>query len=372
MQVIEYLQKHSSDKLTSELGIKYRPYNLDGDTGIAVLNYSQIDSPKTHPIVIECRGLIIDKNTFDIICRPFDRFFNYGEAPETCEDFDITRAIAFEKIDGSLIKIYNYGGTWYAGTKGTAFAESPVNGYEMTFFDLVCSSLGVQDHKEFTQLCDSCLVNNVTYLFEVTSLENRVVKRYDDHGLWYLGARITDTGEDISCTDGALSSVKDLGCKLPEIFVFDTISHCLDAAKELTNLDEGYVLHDPVSNKRVKVKSPAYVAVHHLRGEGLNPKRVKQLVLTGEEAEYLKYFPEDRDFVDPYVDALFKFECDVIASHKQYKYIEGQKEFALSIKSLPFNSLLFQSRKFECCPWNFFGSLDENRKLKLFNAYLGE
>ncbi len=36
-----------------------------------------------------------------------------------------------------------------------------------------------------------------------------------------------------------------------------------------------------------KIKSPSYVAIHHLRGEGLCPKKIAELILINETDEYL-------------------------------------------------------------------------------------
>jgi hypothetical protein len=51
------------------------------DCGISKLNYDQIESAKAHPVVMECRGLILSYPHGEVVARSFDRFFNYGEVP---------------------------------------------------------------------------------------------------------------------------------------------------------------------------------------------------------------------------------------------------------------------------------------------------
>ena len=58
MHVIKYLKEHGISKLQEELSIKVRNY----DNGLMVLNYHQLNSPSSHPIVKECRSLILDKD----------------------------------------------------------------------------------------------------------------------------------------------------------------------------------------------------------------------------------------------------------------------------------------------------------------------
>lgn len=372
MQVIEFIKEKGLEALTSELGIKVKDYP---EHNLVVLNYSQIDSPKTHPVVRECRGLILQRDNLKVLCRPFDRFFNAGEAPETVEDFDITRAVALEKVDGSLIKIWcDRGGKWRCATRGTAFAESSVNDSNLTFAELVYRAVGCEDTGilGFQGQCEKHLERHVTYLFELTSQENRVVTRYEGTTLWYLGARETETGIDLTDNLGQMFSAKGIGAKEIKHFKFDTLEHALEASQGLKDLQEGYVLFDKVSHKRIKVKSPAYVAVHHLRGEGLNPKRIKQLVLTNEQDEYLKYFPEDADFVDPYVVKLALLESNMSEAYNMYREELSQKDFALKVKDFGFSAILFQARQRGLEPYEVWASANEGMKYKIFSNFVGE
>lgn len=74
---------------------------------LVILNYDQIESPKTHPVVRECRGLVLEKDTWNVVARAFTRFFNYGETD--CQ-FDWSKFTATTKEDGSLLLLYRYAG----------------------------------------------------------------------------------------------------------------------------------------------------------------------------------------------------------------------------------------------------------------------
>jgi T4 RnlA family RNA ligase len=349
MKVVEYIKTKGLDAL-DEFGIILKKY----PEGLIVLNYNQIESPKTNPMVIECRGLILD-GQFNVVSRSFDRFFNYGENGAT---FNPSVATVYEKIDGSLIKIYFYKGTWYVSTRGTAFAESKVNGFDITFQDMVYKALEVSSHQEFNELCCKWLSIELTYIFEVTGFENRVVTRYSGYSLWFLSARNNKTGEYHS--HEVQVDVTLFGAVFPKRFKFDSIEACIDTAKSLPDLQEGYVAYHegvPVC----KIKSPTYVAVHHIRGEGLSPKRIAEIVVLNEQDEYLKYFPEDEQYFKPYVEAL-EFQLKSAQHHYcKYKNIQDQKEFALSVIDLPYSHLLFQARKTK-----------EDNIQKVFNSFPAE
>jgi len=72
----------------------------------------------------------------------------------------------------------------------------------------------------------------------------------------------------------------------------------IEAAKELPVNEEGYVVCDSKFN-RVKVKSPTYVNLHHIKGNGvLSFARGIDLVRDNELEEVLTYFPEFAKHLD--------------------------------------------------------------------------
>ena len=341
MKTIEFLKDNSGDfsKITEAFGIKVKDYPFEK---LVVLNYDQINPLKMEPIVQECRGLILDYN-LNIICRPFDRFFNYGEA-ET-DKMDLTGYTYFPKLDGSLIKVYYWNGSWRIATRGTAFAESDVGGWGITFEQLALKAAGCENMQEFNSRCDKAnMPQRGTYLFELTAMENRVVTQYSTPQLTLLSVRDNLTG-DFTNMKYEVSLPQDFYRTNPFVEGL-TIQDIIQKADALKNLEEGFVGYDKEGVPRIKVKSAAYVAVHHIRGEGLNPKRIAELVISGEEEEYLTYFPEDRSTIEPYTLALkslvYNLELSMLTNHK----IEDQKQFALAIKDVQGKSVLFTARKY--------------------------
>lgn len=376
MKTIEYIREHGVEKLKEELGIIVKEYQ----EGLMVLNYNQIESPKTNPIVMECRGLILDSHTLEVVSRGFDRFFNHGEAPEH-SSFDFEEAEVCEKVDGSFIKIYNHLGQWFIATRGTAFAESECNGFSVSFRDLVLRALPDStvlhsngaisfrdNYQAFQEECDFWLDPDWTYIFEFTSMENRVVTRYDGYNLTYLASRHNKTGEyGDSYEENA--AVNAFSCKVAKRYKFDTIENCLDAVKNLPDMQEGYVVYVrgvPVC----KIKSPAYLVAHRIRGEGLSPKRIMQLVLMNEVDEYVAYFEEDKKFFDPYVSALETGIEMMKEVFERYKEIEDQKKYALAVNGYDFSAILFKARSTGKKVSEVFHSQTEQAKMRLLSHWV--
>lgn len=363
MQVIEFIKKNGLEALTEQLAISVKKVD-----DLLVLNYNQIDSPKTDPLVMECRSLILESDTLKVVSRSFDRFFNYGEALNVMPEIDWNKAVAYEKVDGSLIKIYCYKGHWYISTKGTAYGESDCMGYGVTFQELVWKALGVKNDYEFQQKCiDANLWDEATYIFELTSVENRVVKRYEGYKLYFLATRMNDNGG--YCSKIEKVHALKLGAIEPKCYLFNSPEECLRTARELKDLDEGYVIYQD-GTPIAKIKSPAYVAVHHIRGEGLNPKRIMQLVLTGEQDEYLNYFPEDEVVIMPYVEAFLDLTDAIYDSYNEIKDIVEQKDFALAAGKHKFKAALFQARAKNICPIHAFNDQRDTYKMEILKEYV--
>ena len=338
---------HGLEKLKNEFGIVVKEY-----PDLYVLNYDQIESPKTHPIVQECRGLILDKD-YNIVSRSFDRFFNFGEN-NTGENCNFSKCKIFEKLDGSLINVYYYNGNWNVSTRGTAFAESEVNWFGLSFKELVYKALNISTQEEFNSIFDGFGLkcrDFYTFIFEVTSRENRVVTHYDGYTLWLLAIRDNSDGMYFDRESLKHHALK-CGIEFPKEYYFKSIDDCMKAIEELKDLKEGYVVYENIGLSGIdeyvpvfKLKSPTYLAVHRLKGEGLTPKRIIDLVNMNEHEEYLTYFEDDRKYFEPYIKAYEILFDDINFIWEKYKMVRDQKDFAMCVKDFPFASILFRKRK---------------------------
>ena len=262
LKVIEYIKNNENwREILSE-----SPYSItikdDGD--FILLKYSQIDSDFNNEIVRECRGLIINKN-LNPVCVPFYKFGNYGEP--YADNIDWTTAKVEEKIDGSLIKVWNYDGKWTVSTNGTIFAHKANIGSdtdnEMTV-NTTYSNFGELFEAAATKVgLDITSLNpQYTYMFELVSPYNRVVVPYESIDLYHIGTRDNITLKEIET---------DIGIKKPKTYQCNNLSDLIEMAGKLRYCEEGYVVKD-AEYRRIKVKSPAYVSISHLIS-GMNEKR---------------------------------------------------------------------------------------------------
>lgn len=370
MKVQEYLRGKNDPlqalaSLKEELGIRYKVYEEDG---IVILDYDQIESPKTHPIVIECRSLILTYPEFDVVSRKFDRFFNYGEAPDLYADFSFDDAIVMEKADGSLIGVYHNPktGRWEISTRGMAKAEGE-HLFGGTWRQKVQEAFGFKDEDDFQKRCDDIFWHASTYIFEYCSPENRIVTKYDEAHMVLTGIRRKDGTEAEFIEDQYIGlAFGDLRVRSPKIYSAENMDELVEYANSLPNLEEGFVVRCQKTNKRVKIKSKTYLVAHKLRGNEAVPtrKNVLTLVLEGEVDEFLAYFPEWKGVIDTAQSEVEDILNDAMIYWEKAKGLESQKEFALVVKSAKAPWILFSARKNGTIPSVEFHKADLNQKLK--------
>lgn len=352
--------------LDETLGIK-----LQHDDKFVGLNYCQINSPKSHPAVMECRALTLDKHTLTPVSRAYDRFFNWGEMPEFYEDFDVSNSVVMEKCDGSLIRVWwnCYADRWEIGTRSMYYGEGD-HQTGISFRSLALEFIGM-DEKEFQICFNQVAEKQKTYIFEMIGPRNRIVTRYKNEEWVLTGIRDNITGkyDTMFKMKSTVEAIKQFSNKvrIVETISLNSFEKIVEAAKNLSDLQEGFVAWCQKTNKRIKMKSPVYVSVHGIRENGqLSRKRALTLVLMNEQEEYLSYFEEDRPFFDPLVSEVEAFMKSISDKWQEVKHIENQKDFAMLVKDHPASGILFAAKKQQKDPLHVFAETDTNKKLRFF------
>lgn len=367
LEVQKYLRENSLEQLTAELGIKVKKYEQDG---IVLLDYDQIDSPKTHPVVRECRSLILSLADYSVVSRKFNRFFNHGEALDLYKEFSFEGAIAFEKADGSLIGVYYnpFTNTWEISTRGMAKAEGQ-HAMGETFRGMVLCAFNFEDEQHFQDFSSTYLDKNLTYIFEYTSPLNRVVTPYKQDKMILLSV-VENTEEVKEQLDHPLDMFlkNGLNVRRAEQHNISSFAGAKSLVDSLTDLKEGFVIYCTKTKMRMKMKSVNYLVAHKLKGNDPVPSRKNLLKATlgGDIDEFVSYFPEYEQYATPIKDEVTTFIAKMTSVWKSVSAVQDQKEFAMLVKEYPFSGVLFQAKKMCVSAKDVWDSLDVDRKLKMF------
>jgi hypothetical protein len=295
---LEKLIKDNPDKweeiLTNE------PYCLDvnKDQDFVCLSYNQIKSEMSLPECQEARGIIFDLGTLDPVCIPFFKFWNHGDSK--CAQIDWATARVEQKMDGSIIKVWfsHRLDKWMISTNGcvNAFkATLAPNPVYATFGDLVMSifvnKYGMDEDFGFP------FDKDYTYMFEVTSLFNRVVLEHKVPDVTFLGKRNNITLQEEKSEPIMIQGWKDY-IRCPESFDLKSAEQVIAKAEQYTGEQEGFVVVDANFN-RCKIKSSFYVHLHQSKNNGaITVERVVDMIQKEKLDEFVAYFDGEKTIAD--------------------------------------------------------------------------
>ncbi len=369
LKVIDFIKSHNN---WEEL-LKAEPYNLKMSKNefYAMLSYTPT-SNFNEPIVRECRGLVVDLTTRNPRALSFIKFFNVQE--DLAATIDWSSAKVQEKVDGSKILVwYNtYDKHWEISTSSIINANlATVNDFGLTFQKLFYKALKNNNLNEnFCNILDK----NYCYTFELVAPENRVVVPYKNADIYFIGKRNAITFEEVApSADEILSKL----IKVPASYSLSSLEDCLAATSKMSYDEEGFVVVDKNWN-RVKIKSPEYVAVHHIRSNINSKRAILKILEDGKKDEVLKLYPEYQKYFDLVETSFLNFKFLLRNSVEQYNFWFKnhsnliQKDKALFILQLPkkIQNFLFAYAKEDCISFDLFfqkewSKLTMTKKLEL-------
>lgn len=177
-----------------------------------------------------------------------------------------------------------------------------------------------------------------TFAFELMTEHNRVVVRHSKPALVLHGVRNLQTLMEEPAEEWAAK----LG--YAAVKTFNLSREGLRAAASVISPmeGEGFVVRDAQFH-RVKIKSEAYVRVSLLR-ESWSERRALELVLQGEQSEFLAYFPEYESQLDDIEQRVRRVTNSLDQDYALVKHIENQKEFAAEATKNKNSAALFSLR----------------------------
>ncbi len=292
-------------------------------------------TPKTqyervwNAVTLMCRGLILD-GAYNIVARPFEKFFNLGEQENQVlpnEPFSI-----FEKLDGSLGILYFVDNQAFMATRGSFTSE------QSTKANAILQSKYVQILRGLDQ--------TKTYLFEIIYPENRIVVNYGAMEDVILTAIIdTQTGENLPLVDVGFSMVK----QYHGITFGSRDKACL--VSTLNDLEEvnreGFVIQYK-SGLRYKIKFEEYLRIHRIVTQVSNVNIWEYLAANMPFDEILDRVPDEfYDWVKATSTDL-KAQFDAIEAQCQADFkantenFETRKEAAAYFLTCRYPSVLFK------------------------------
>ena len=217
----------------------------------------------------ECRGLIFDTATGNLISRPYHKFFNAGEREETAiNKINLYEPhVVLEKLDGSMIRPIPTKEGFRLGTKA-GVTDVAMN-----------AEYFIADKKHYSQFIHKCFQRNITPIFEWCSRKNRIVVDYPEDQLILTAMRYVSDGNYVhydamknyaSARDiPVVKAVDGLAVQNIDLFV-KQVREWDDGEGVVLRFDNGHM---------VKVKADEYVLRHKSKDQISQEKNVLQVIL---------------------------------------------------------------------------------------------
>ena len=329
----DYKVKHTINKDEDLISLCYRTVELWNDE-----NYEQL---KFHPIVKECRGIVLENKTWNLVANTFDRFYNLNECEEDLNKFNFNNFYAFDKEDGTLIIIYNYKGKWRANTKATFTDDGSKSSSNRYWKDMVLTCFNMHS---LEYLDDMGFDKNCSYIFElcIPNLIDSIVKEYDKYQMFLLSIFEKEKEFNFKTVENFYNNIKN---NLPQgnnikLIGYKNIQSLLDAhnyVKELEEKkldDEGLVLRDD-KNIRIKMKNLHYLEKFKAKYQILSLRNVLEIIIENKHESFIQSLPNYKDYINEILGDIQSIARECVEEYKRLNYLcNDPKAFAEEVKKL--------------------------------------
>ena len=240
----------------------------------------------------ECRGIIFDTETGEILRRPFHKFFNVNEREETQDhvvDLSQDHRI-LEKLDGSMIAPFMiWPGEMVWGTKmGATDVAKPVEEF-------------VEANSHYRQFAKFTISRGYTPIFEWCSRKQRIVLDYKEDQLILTAIRDITTGRYMS---HELMEAHAESYRIPVVRTFEPqtdMKAFVEYVRDLEDL-EGFVVRFS-DGHMLKLKCHWYLQIHKAKEAILQDRNIVEVILDEKLDDVKAHLPqEDRDRLSQFED----------------------------------------------------------------------
>ena len=248
------------------------------------------------PIQFEANGLILEKSTNNIVCMCDNKMKDFSEDVFNKVKNDTITTMEYCE-DGTVIRLYNYQGTWYTATTRCIDATKSFWSSERTFDSMFWESC--RFNEEFTkEMMLESLDINFTYMFILLHPDNRIVVQHEEQRLMFI-KRINNKTQEYDCYIHGFGVQGRFSCPVNIIPVNgNQVKVTCDElnTKYYNSNKRGIIIRIKNKNSSVSYKYDfeKYSQVKNIRGNvPLIKNRYLELLCNQQELELLKvYYPE--------------------------------------------------------------------------------
>ena len=227
--------------------------------------------------------------------------------------------VAEEFVEGTMLNVFFNAGVWEGATKQTIGANVRfyTNNVD-TFYSMFLDAM------QTTGLTLDMLDKKNSYSFVLQHPKNRIVVPFQNATLYLVAVYQITLVEETNMYDIVSVSIPAAltSCvKTPERYDgWDTYEDLIQHYASINTPYEclGFMMRDPLTGERAKIRNPVYERVRHLRGN--QPKLMYHYLCLrkeGKVGEFLSYFPEHKSAFASYRNQMHAFTQNIFQYYIQ-------------------------------------------------------
>ena len=249
--------------------------------------------------------------------------------------------VAEEFVEGTMLNVFFNAGVWEVATKQTIGANVRfyTNNVD-TFYSMFLDAM------QTTGLTLDMLDKKNSYSFVLQHPKNRIVVPFQNATLYLVAVYQITLVEETNMYDIVSVSIPAAltSCvKTPERYDgWDTYEDLIQHYASINTPYEclGFMMRDPLTGERAKIRNPVYERVRHLRGN--QPKLMYHYLCLrkeGKVGEFLSYFPEHKSAFASYRNQMHAFTQNIFQYYIQcyMKKMNPLSEFPPQYRAHMFN-----------------------------------
>lgn len=261
---------------------------------------------------MECRSVVINVITDELVLTPFRKFRNLNECEENSLENIANRiknakCVEFSnKLDGSMQSATYYNGDYIMSGSMALDKENSwrlADGYRMLD----------ERYKKMLSDCDW-----YTFIFEYISMNDAHVVNYtkEQEGLYLIGARDMRDGSEMTYAE-IIEIAKEYNIPTTEVYNKTLDQAMADVSKYKSNDKEGFVVN--IDGYKVKIKCDDYVNIHRVLSAISSINLIIKNIADDTFDDMLSKIPQSyRDRVLKVADVVFKYVKDTDMQVRKY------------------------------------------------------
>jgi hypothetical protein len=285
------------------------------------------DSNLNIPFVRDCNGIIVRKDTMDIVCYSFSKMHDEIEMDENDE-------LTIENVwEGTLVRIFYHGDKWRVATKNCIDAFHSKWANTKSFGDMFyeCIPPHFMDRIENMD-------KNLCFSFILIHPENLRCIYYKEKNIIHIQTIHCQTLEEMNIDMGVYKSEKNaLSLSDNRITNMDVLLNILKSTR--IRLIEGYIIRNK-KGERQKIRTDWYNQMHKIFGNYNNHFHHYLLLRRDKQKleEYITYFPHFQStflyFEGWIVRCVLTLSYYYTQVHVHKQYVEIPKYFRKAVYEL--------------------------------------